>query len=139
MKTYPLFYYSRGSNAKNKERCDLQFVLQRMAFIPNNLKDEVSNQYDSMMLSSNGAAREQANKYLNEVALRYRRVDNDALASVTDRVEQIIKDKAHQSKKEAPKDKVDTMAPSAVKEPLKRGFMDKLLDDVDASFKNKCK
>lgn len=137
MKTYPLFYFSRGSDAKNKERCDLFFVLQRMEFIPGNLKNEVSNTYDNMMIESNGAAREQANKYLNEVALKYRRVNNDARASVTDRVGQAIKDKALKSKQEAPKLKTDTMTPPAAKEPLKRGFMDKLLDDVDAGFKNK--
>lgn len=72
-KSYPLFYYSRGCDAKNKERSDLIFVLQRMKVIPDELKDSVSNVYDGMMLSGDRYAREMANTWLNAVALQFKR------------------------------------------------------------------
>lgn len=72
-KSYPLFYYSRGSDARNKERCDLIFVMQRMKCVPDSLKDSVSQTYDGMMLSGDRYARELANSWLNAVALQFRR------------------------------------------------------------------
>lgn len=72
-KKYPLFYFSRGCDAKNKERSDLIFVLQRMNVIPDELKDSVSNVYDGMMLSGDRYAREMANTWLNAVALQFKR------------------------------------------------------------------
>lgn len=70
-KSYPLFYYSRGSDARNKERCDLTFVMQRMKHIPEPLKDSVSHVYDGIMLSGDRYAREMANTWLNAVALQF--------------------------------------------------------------------
>lgn len=71
-KEYPLFYFSRGCDARNKERSDLIFVLQRMKVIPDELKDSVSHVYDGMMLSGDRYAREFANTWLNAVALQFK-------------------------------------------------------------------
>lgn len=70
-KSYPLFYYSRGCDPRDKYRSDLVFVLQRMKYIPEPLKHDVSNVYDGIMLSGDLHARKLAKVWLNAVALQF--------------------------------------------------------------------
>lgn len=72
MKSYPLFYYSRGSDPRDKTRSDLIFVLQRMKCVPEPLKHDVSNVFDGIMLSGDVHARALAKLWLNAVALQFR-------------------------------------------------------------------
>ena len=60
VKHYPLFYFQRGKES------DINWILARMAYIPLNKQEEVSDQYVKLFQEKNG--RRKANEYLNNVA-----------------------------------------------------------------------
>ena len=63
---YPLFYHYSNFGS------DRDFVLARMAVIPDNLQQEVSDEYDKLFRSKDPDRRKKANEYLHSIASKYR-------------------------------------------------------------------
>lgn len=79
-KTYPLYYYSRRGSR------DKTFVLDRMHFIPDDLKDAVSSEYERLFLNNGGDGRRLANEYLHKEALKHK--ENKSRARLVKQVKQ---------------------------------------------------
>lgn len=62
---YPKYYYSRGGVN------DFDWIMIRLAHIPEELKQEVCDKYEKLFLSSKDG-RKQANTYLQGIAKEYR-------------------------------------------------------------------
>ena len=122
---YPHMYYSRAGV------CDLKFVLSRMNLIPENLKLEVSKKYESFGPVHGGEKRKAANIWLNGEALKYERAPTKK-AEVKECVD--LEPKPLNKPVFEFKSEVDTNAP-----PIKRSFLDSLLDDVDKNNRLKHK
>jgi hypothetical protein len=65
-KTYPIRYHYR-----NQADSDKNFILQRMVFIPEHIKDRVSNEYERLFGSGSRDERKAANTYLNDEAKKF--------------------------------------------------------------------
>ncbi|WP_351122620.1 hypothetical protein [Shewanella sp. T24-MNA-CIBAN-0130] len=61
---YPKFWYARRGES------DVKFVMSRMRVIPENLKQEVSNEYERLFFQDDG--RKKANTYLHNTAVKYK-------------------------------------------------------------------
>ena len=68
MKEYPLYYYHR----RQIKESDKDFVLARMAAIPKEHKDKVSNRYERIFRDNKGNNRKRANTFLHKVAKSFR-------------------------------------------------------------------
>ena len=66
MDPYPKFYYCKLGVS------DRDWVLSRMAVIPKDKKQEVSNHYKKLFLSGENSSRKNANTYLHNEAKKYR-------------------------------------------------------------------
>lgn len=66
MDPYPKFYYCKLGVS------DRDWILSRIAVIPKDKKQEVSNHYTKLFLSKKSSARKDANTYLNNEAKKYR-------------------------------------------------------------------
>ncbi len=66
-KEYPIKYHYR-----NKNDSDKQFILDRMAWIPKELKDSISNQYEKLYSDGKNNGRGIANSFLHEVSKKYK-------------------------------------------------------------------
>ncbi len=66
-KEYPTKYHYR-----NKNDSDKKFILTRMAWIPKELKDSISNQYEKLYSVGKNNGRRIANNFLHEVAKKYK-------------------------------------------------------------------
>jgi len=64
---YPLFYYQCGGVS------DRNWMLVRMAFIPQAKRNEISLEYERLFLASIPGDRKAANTYLYEQAVKYRK------------------------------------------------------------------
>lgn len=117
-KTYPIMYYQRGKES------DKKFILQRMSVIPDDLKHEVSEQYERVYGNGSHVNRKAANVWLNDEAMKYKRCENDVRAKATERVEMEVNES--KLNPEALKPKVDAIAP-----PKRKSFLSGLMDDVD--------
>jgi len=117
-KTYPIMYFYSGGES------DKKFILQRMSVIPDELKHEVSEEYERIYGAGGHVNRKAANIWLNDEALKYKRCENDVRAKATELVEMEVN--AHKSKREEFNPKVDTIAP-----PKRKSFLSTLMDDVD--------
>jgi hypothetical protein len=65
-KEYPLWFHSR------KGESDKKFILDRMFFIPEHLKHEVSDQYERLYQSQVDGFRKKANEYLHNEAIKHK-------------------------------------------------------------------
>ena len=122
---YPHMYYSRA------EISDLKFVLSRMKLIPEELKLEFSEKYESFSPALGGDNRKQANLWLNGEALKYKRAPIKK-AEVKERVD--LEPKPLNKPVIEFKYKVDTNVP-----PRKASFLGSLLDEVDKNNRLKHK
>lgn len=120
---YPIRYFSRGKNS------DLKFILSRMSVIPERLKLEVSDKYESFRPELGGENRKKANYWLHDEALKYK---SNPQPSERQKVSEKIESRPPEKREIERKLKVDTSAPEK-----KKGFLDGLLDDVDAKCRRR--
>jgi hypothetical protein len=122
---YPSMYYSRHGIS------DLKFVTSRMKVIPEDLKIQISDQYEAFGPARGGEYRKSANIWLNSEALKYKYISNKKDDS-RERVD--IECNAPKEAAREFKAKVDANTPAK-----KKSFLDGLLDDVDEKYGNGCK
>jgi len=65
-KEYPLWYFNKRGDS------DKQFVLDRMFFIPDELKEQVSDKYENIYRDNKPDFRGRANKYLHNEAIKHK-------------------------------------------------------------------
>lgn len=63
---YPLFYHQIGKDS------DRDWILSRMAAIPEERKSEVAREYERLFLGGIPGNRKEANTYLHNEAVKYR-------------------------------------------------------------------
>lgn len=66
----PEWYFYK--NVMGEVESDREFILARMAIVPDQVKQQVSDEYDRLYRLKQANHRELANKYLHNLAIEYR-------------------------------------------------------------------
>ncbi len=78
-KEYPTKYFCRGAGG-SPEKSDKALILANMSNIPNELKDQVSNEYEKIFGNGRDGRREKANDYLFKLASEFYGMPCDKLS-----------------------------------------------------------